>query len=260
MNNCSELHCNSLATQVLSIKALKQKLCDVHYKTKKNALINTSINKNLKISKAICEFNQIIRETSKRILNESAMTIKAVQIKTQSDLRLLAILQDQVKGIIAFSDVEKIVICDKFLNGLQRDCHFVNHFEEMGKMMKRFEDKIKVDAGMGEDLNASTVSLNKITIPRINNQELNHSRTIGPDMRPKHGRYRIETKDGLKIIPDNVSAQIDIALQQGQLWVNIFNGERISNYIDLVTWKSYRIRPDGSRDTYYYKIIPQYLS
>ena len=257
MNNCSELYCNLLATQSLTIRALKQKLCDFHYKTKKNTLINASISKNLKISKAICEFNQIIRETSNRILNESAMTIKAVQIKTQSDLRLLSGLQEEVKGIIALSEIERIVICEKFLNGLQQDCHFLNHFQEMGKMMKRFEDKIKIDFRTSDDMNASTVSLNKITIPRIANEELAHSRTIGPDMRPKHGRYKIETKNGLKTIPDNVSIQIDRALQQRQLWVNIFNGERTSNYIDLVSWKSYKIHPDGSKESYYYKIIPQ---
>jgi hypothetical protein len=185
---------------------------------------------------------------------ESSMTIKAIQIKTQADLNLLNLVKEMIKDSVALDQGGKINFYENFTRNCLQHAHFENHFQELAVKVKKFDEKIEI-VKKNQDFSAGLMRT-KIKIPEKNNEKFSECLSL-PSRAKVTGKYLIETRNGRKVIPAHIAAQIDRAREKGEHFVNINNGERITNYVDLVNWKSYKITAENEQETYYYRIFPQ---
>lgn len=280
MNNCSEYGCISIATQIVHTQFGVKMYCDMHFRNKIQIL---KPQRTVKIiSEAVVELKNLVHEASFKILLESAQTIKAVQLKTQTDLEILSQFFNDSRTQIELFESKELNLTEDFSIILNGEPHFLNHFKELSKKLKDFENNFKSKSIQShcwkpiekkhekkitipkleinyEELNSDTTSLPiKITpIKKNYNNSVPETLTI-PARFPVNNKrvYKIETKNGLIAVPTFIVNQIEEAVQRNLNSVEIYNNGKKTNFIDLVNWKSYKIYDNGEMQSFYYRILP----
>ena len=269
----------SIATQTVHAQFGMKMYCDMHFRNKVQILKSQRTVKT--ISEAVVELKNLVLEAKSKILLESAQAIKAVQLKARTDFEVLSKFFNNSKDQIELFESKALNLNDEFSTVLSGEPYFLNHFQELSKKLKVFENNFKsksslphcwkpvekkpdkkiviprYEGGAYQELNSDTTSLPVRIAPSKKNYEslVPETLTLPPRLASRNKVvYLIETKKGLVPVPNFIVTQIEEAVERNQSSVEIYNMGKKSNLIDLVNWMSYKINDNGELQSYHYKI------